>query len=530
MLSNIQDKTKSTIIRKACPYCGKLAHENSFSISGTKKKVKLDCGHTIVTYLEDTFKKWSCESLMGKRPFPYQYKTLDFIINSNFRTGIFHQQRVGKTVCALMAVKRFPEKLMPFAVVCKGSLRAQWFKEILDWTGQPAQIIVNGNDKPFPGIFKAFILSYDLLRNKDLFKDLNLQLVILDECQQIKNSQTKRTQALRLAVRDIPYVMALSGTPIKNHAGEYFPILNILRPDRFASETQFERDFLDSYFTGYSYKVGGINRHQTDRFKELTQDFTIRYMRDDVLPDLPKTFRSNFFVELGQEVEQAYKKAYIEFQEEYQSGNNEFGDTSNLLAKLNRLRHITGLAKVLPVTEYVEEFLEDNDRKIVLFVHHQNVGLGLYNNILNVTKKLGLHAPLMLTSANAGSDEGNRIDEAFKTDPNKRIMIASTLSAGEGKNWQMCSDLIMVELQWNPANEEQAEDRFPGIGTTANKINATYAIALGTPDEFLTEIKERKREICRKTMGNEAVQWNQTSVIKEMAELLFAKGGKKWGL
>jgi len=109
-------------------------------------------------------------------------------------------------------------------------------------------------------------------------------------------------------------------------------------------------------------------------------------------------------------------------------------------------------------------------------------------------------------------------------------MIASTLSAGEGKNWQMCSDLIMVELQWNPANEEQAEDRFPGIGTTANKINATYAIALGTPDEFLTEIKERKREICRKTMGNEAVQWNQTSVIKEMAELLFAKGGKKWGL
>jgi hypothetical protein len=88
----------------------------------------------------------------------------------------------------------------------------------------------------------------------------------------------------------------------------------------------------------------------------------------------------------------------------------------------------------------------------------------------------------------------------------------------------------MVEHQWNPANEEQCEGRFPRPGATAESINATYAIALGTPDEYLTEIKERKREICKKTMGNEAISWNESGVIKELTEMLLSKGGKRWNL
>ncbi|MGH7890195.1 MAG: helicase-related protein, partial [Thermodesulfobacteriota bacterium] len=289
-------------------------------------------------------------------------------------------------------------------------------------------------------------------------------------------------------------------------------------------------DYCNTYSNGYGYKVGGLSRYGVDRFRDLTKDWIIRYERDEVLPDLPKIFRKNYFVELGKEVEQAYKKAYIDFKEAYLEGTGDFGDQGNILAKLNRMRHLTGIAKVLPVTDFVEEFLEDNDRKLVLFVHHKDVGLGLANNIGNVCKKLGLNLPLSLTSENAGSDVGQRIDEEFKNDPAKRILVASTLSAGEGKNWQMCSDAIIVERQWNPANEEQAEGRFPRPGATAESIGITYAIALGTPDEYLSEIVEQKREICKKTMGNETVAWDQTSLIKEMSEQLFTRGGKRWNL
>jgi len=528
MLTNISDKTKSTIIRKACPYCKKIAIFASSEILGAEKAITLQCGHTYVEGIIQSDNTWRTKALSGKEPFPYQYDTLDFIEGSNFRTGIFHEQGVGKTICSLLPIVK--HNLFPFVVVCKSSLKAQWWKEILDWTSQPAQIISASSDKPFPELFKAFVISYDLLRNRNPFENIPIKLVILDECQQIKNSQAKRTQGIRKLISNVGHVFGLSGTPIKNHAGEYFPILNILHPEIFPSQAQYERDFCNTYSSGYGYKIGGLSRFGESRFKDITKDWIIRYDRDKVLPDLPKIFRKNFFTELGDEVAQAYKKAYIDFQEAYLEGTGDFGESSNLLAKLNRMRHLTGIAKILPVSEFVQEFLEDNERKITLFVHHKDVGLGLYNHISKICSNLNIQAPLQLTSENAGSDVGARIDEEWKTDPRKRVMIASTLSAGEGKNWQMCSDAIIVERQWNPANEEQAEGRFPRPGATAESISITYALALGTPDEYLAEVVERKREICKRTMGNEAIAWDQSSVIKEMADLLFSKGGKRWNL
>ena len=49
-------------------------------------------------------------------------------------------------------------------------------------------------------------------------------------------------------------------------------------------------------------------------------------------------------------------------------------------------------------------------------------------------------------------------------------MVASTLAAGEGLNLQTCSDCVIHERQWNPANEEQVEGRFIRIGQIAETV------------------------------------------------------------
>jgi len=74
--------------------------------------------------------------------------------------------------------------------------------------------------------------------------------------------------------------------------------------------------------------------------------------------------------------------------------------------------------------------------------------------------------------------ERERQVEEFKG--GSRIMIASTLASSEGLNLQFCSDYGMMERQWNPANEEQAEARFIRIGQKATIVNGTYFIATGT--------------------------------------------------
>jgi SNF2 family DNA or RNA helicase len=89
----------------------------------------------------------------------------------------------------------------------------------------------------------------------------------------------------------------------------------------------------------------------------------------------------------------------------------------------------------------------------------------------------------------------------------------------------------MLERQWNPANEEQAEARFPRPeGIKTDFIDGVYMVAIGTVDEFFSEIVERKREIVGKTLDGKAAEWDQSSLIKELAETLSLSGGRRWSI
>jgi len=112
------------------------------------------------------------------------------------------------------------------------------------------------------------------------------------------------------------------------------------------------------------------------------------------------------------------------------------------------------------------------------------------------------------------------------------VMIASTLASGEGLNLQFCSDCIMAEQQWNPANEEQAEARFKRIGREASIINATYQIALSTIDEFLADLKASKRHIIEEALTGQknTVPYVEQEMMKELADIIMTKGLKRWKL
>ena len=98
---------------------------------------------------------------------------------------------------------------------------------------------------------------------------------------------------------------------------------------------------------------------------------------------------------------------------------------------------------------------------------------------------------------------------------------------------QFCSDCLLSERQWTPSKEEQAGiGRFRRPGQK-NTINLNYLIAVGTVDEHLTGIIERKvRHISGVDAGykGESVQFVESSVIKELAELLANSGKSGWKL
>ena len=315
----------------------------------------------------------------------------------------------------------------------------------------------------------------------------------------------------------------MSGTPIKNNAGEYFTVLNLVRPRQFPHYARFVEQDCDSYSNGWGYKIGGLKN--PDKFHEETKDFIIRRTKDEVLKDLPEFSRRFNHVELDGKVKKIYAGLLSELEDILYDDEMDASQAGAAkIVIMTKMRHITGLSKVPAVAEFVQDFIESTDRKITVFTHHQDVMDLLAAEVYDLTKI----KPLLMKGS-LSSDDRHKLTMKFKDDNASRIMIASTLAAGEGLNLQFCSDAIMMERQWNPANEEQAESRFHRYGQK-NAVNVDYTLCSETIDEYFTEIVEQKRAYVAGALDNKEIQWNENSLMADLAMILVTKGKKAWKL
>lgn len=514
----------SRLLTKNCKYCSKPAKSKSFFTLDSIEYVTLECGHTIISEKNAEADYSDFESEDGRSLYPFQIDGCKFAEQSNFSCLIADEMGLGKTVQALALIKKHPQ-LLPCAIITKTSLKHQWFAEVVRWTGLVPQII-EGKDEP-SDLFRVFIISVDHLRSLDWLENWTVKTVIIDECQSIKNISSKRTHNVRKLCSRADYKIGLSGTPIKNKINEYFPILNILRPEIFYSPANFEREYVGTYWDGRKQKAGKLK--DPKGFSERTKDFIIRRERDNVLPDLPKINRQFHYSDLAGAAEKEYKrlvKDFIEFEEGKElTGKKEIGET---LAYLTRMRHCTGKAKVDVTVDYVKDFLSDTEKKLTIFVHHKDVGEKIRIALESICKENDCGVPLSLTS-DLDSEERHRIVTQFKDDKDSRVLIASTLASGEGLNLQFCSDCIMVERQWNPANEEQAEGRFSRIGSIAESISAVYMTAIGTIDEFFMKLVENKRRLIKEAMSGQKSNWDESEILSELSSMIVSHGRKEWG-
>jgi SWI/SNF-related matrix-associated actin-dependent regulator 1 of chromatin subfamily A len=511
----------SNILKTRCPTCDKIAVEKSVINLGTSKMITLECGHIMMS---NSMSKSQIEitSTDGRKPMPFQYTGIRFAEEANARCLIADEQGLGKTVQAAGLLALHLKELSPCIYVTKTRVKVQAMREMMRWTrSKKVQAIFTSKEIAIPG-FDIIVTTYDMLKNPEVFELIEPKTLILDECQQVKNHTSGRAKAVQKMVQryKIEHIIGLSGTPIKNNAGEYFTILNLLDPIRFPSWQRFVDYYCDSYNNGWGTKVGGLKK--PDEFHTATKDIIIRRTKKEVLPDLPEKTRNFEYVEMDASLNKSYAAAMNDLLEIMD--DNSFEANSNKIAIMTRMREIVGIGKVDSCVDFVTDFLlSSTDRKLVIFVHHHSVQ-GLLEKKLNDWLNDGNFPPCLLLTSSSHND----IAEQFKSGPN-RILIASTLAAGEGLNLQFCSDAIMLERQWNPANEEQAEDRFHRYGQE-NKVEVTYMIGAGTIDDFFTELVEQKRAIMSSTLDNKAIQWDQQSLMSELALALATRGKSRWSL
>ena len=519
-----------------CKECNKIAIEDTRMDLGAETLINLKCGHFTFSHklASDEKVKDSFTSNKGEELYPFQDDSLKFIFDSGGRCLIGHEQGLGKTVIGLAALAQKKE-MLPALTICKTKLSFQWMKQVINWLpkGTLPQIITSSKDYIIPGMH-FYIISYDLLRRMDdeFFKDMEkIQTVIIDECQHIKNHNSTRTNKVRKLVKSKPYLIALSGTPIKNNAGEFFPILNLLKPERFPSYESFLNNHCDSYWNGRTYKLGGLR--DPKHFHKLIGDIFLRYEQKEVLPDLPPLSRTFQYTEIDKSIKAAYDKQVDALSDLIDSeGDNafSFANYSNILAYLNRMRQITAVSKIDNCVDFVTDFLLTTERKIIIFLHHHLAREILINKLKVWCEDGAFEAPLVIKEGMSSAAQ-EEVKRKFREDKEHRIIILGTLSSGEGMDGlqDSCSDIMILERQWNPSNEEQAEKRVHRIGQTRN-VKITYLVALGTCDEYFAELVEQKRQICKESYGDSGVvAWQETDMVRELVSMITSKReGKSW--
>jgi SWI/SNF-related matrix-associated actin-dependent regulator 1 of chromatin subfamily A len=359
------------------------------------------------------------------------------------------------------------------------------------------------------------IANYEAVsRHVDALLSRKPAVVILDECQYIKERSAQRTQATLRLARTAKHVIALSGTPVVNRPAEFYNTLNLLRPDLFPSWWKYAKRYCALHHNGYGWDASGASNTQELSRLLREEGIMVRRTKDQVLHDLPPKRRVHQDVELLTEdgVEAAVRDARSalstkEAGEWIRKGGAAPGE---VLAALARLRRELGLAKAEASLDWLAELAAS--QPVVVFCHHRDVA-GLLEQGL---RERGL-AVVSATGEDSASERQAAVD-AFQSGQ-ARVFIGTFGAAGVGITLTAASDVVLVERDWVPAVEEQAEDRCHRIGQR-DSVTVWVLMSHHRVDQILNRTVERKRMVLQAVLDGEARRREEASAMREFARAL----------
>lgn len=438
--------------------------------------------------------------------FPFQKQGVAFIESRGGRALIGDEMGLGKTIQALAWLQLHPEK-RPAIILCPASLKLNWAKELRDTLSTRDMVQILQGTKPYPITGSIIIINYDILNNwiKTL-QAINPKVIIMDETHYIKNSSAIRTKAAKKLAKDIPHVIALTGTPIVNRPVEGFNIFQILDRNQFPNFWTYVHRYCGARHNGFGWDFSGATNKE-ELHQILTSTIMIRRRKSDVLKDLPEKLYSFVPMELTNETE--YRIAEEEFIEYLRGVKGkeaaEKAKKAEHLVKIEALKQLAVKGKMKQAINWIRDFIEDGS-KLVVFAVHKEVIDQLMKEFKEIAVKIDGSTPI---------PERHKAVEAFQSDPNIKLFIGNIQAAGIGLTLTAASAVAFLELPWTPGELQQAEDRCHRIGQK-NSVNIYYLLAENSAEYKLAKLLDRKKEVLSAVIDGKVV--DEKSLITELIE------------
>lgn len=424
--------------------------------------------------------------------FPYQLKGARQIHQFKGRALLADEMGLGKSIQALYYCYKMVHQ-RPILVVCPAPLKYVWHREALRHFNIHSSIL-SGLLPPrhhhLMGVDSILIINYEILHKwTDYLIDVRPRIVIWDEAHYLQNHLTRRFKYLQriLVEAEVPYRIALSGTPFTNRHAELWSTLNLLRPDVYAS------------FQAYGWKYcRPRSAHGTIEFygskngdilhRNLKRLCMIRRMKKDVAKELPTKVRRLVPVELSRKAKEEYDFCQNHFLRWLQMRHPTRVHRARKALRVVKIGYLLRLAAKLKrhaVAEWIDNFHANSEGKLVVFSMHRPMVHWLHAR--------HPQSSVIIDGSVTGLKRMRAVD-LFQDRESVRDVYCNLKAAGVGLTLHRASNVLYTDFPWTPGALKQGEDRIHRIGQK-EPCTVWFLAAVGTIEEKLCQILVEKQEV-----------------------------------
>ncbi len=447
---------------------------------------------------------------------------------------------LGKTIqfiAYLAHLKQDGAACAPSLLICPTSVIGNWEKELQRFAPELNIMLHYGGKRLKAEEFEDEITQADLvitsyttaLLDQEDMMAITWNALCLDEAQNIKNSYTKSSSA----IRQIPakHRIALTGTPMENRLTELWSIYDFINPGYLGSLSEFQKTV-----------VSPIERTRDEKLieglKRWVQPFMLRRLKKDpaIQLALPDKIETKAFVALTPEQGALYEHIVTDMMEKLHT-LDPMQRRGMVLAALTKLKQLCGHPalylkenkvyawkaersnKLVRMLELIEEIAAEGE-KCLIFTQYVDMG----RQIKKILEEQFNYSVPFLHGGVSKVKRDEMIEQFQGSGSSSFAFVLSLKAGGTGLNLTAANHVFHFDRWWNPAVENQATDRAFRIGQQKD-VQVHKMITLGTLEEKIDAMIDSKQSLNDQVVG-QSEQWITELSNEELHELFALR--KTW--
>ncbi|MDT7042083.1 DEAD/DEAH box helicase [Candidatus Nitronereus thalassa] len=452
------------------------------------------------------------------------YGWLAFLYQHRFGACLADDMGLGKTVQAISLFGGIKEGIIPaitnqpapHLVVLPPSLLFNWEQEIQKFYPSLRVHMYAGPDRsPNFTACDVVLTTYGVVRRDiTMLETIPFHLIVFDEAQTVKNIYAETTSAVRRLQG--AFKMVMTGTPLENHIGEYFSLIDLSVPGLLG-----DYDKMKSKITSASSSVLGV-------LTQRTKPFVLRRTKEQILKELPPKTETDVYLDLTEKQKSLYQHTIAQIRPTI---DDAYRSKTQAQARIIALTAILKLRQLCLSPRLLQDDSHDSSPKITFIIErlaelmeagHSALVFSQFTSFLDLVEAslVSHHIPYARLDGSTPTAKRRTLVKKFQEGEGASVFLLSLKAGGQGLNLTKASYVFHLDPWWNPAVENQASDRAHRIGQT-QKVSILRILMRHSVEEKMMALKDQKSALYQAVLEGTTHRGTGASITKEDFDFLL---------